>query len=102
MFCVHTTRGEHFRLVDSVPALEYACACYPPAPTSLAPHAAMTTPQSSDLVASANDLRLVEALRGGDEASFAALLDAYHTSMLRLAMIFVPDQAVAEEVVQEA
>jgi len=54
------------------------------------------------IVASAKDLRLVEALRGGDEAAFAALLDAYHTSMLRLAMIFVPDQAVAEEVVQEA
>jgi len=30
------------------------------------------------------------------------LIDQYHASMLRLAMVFVPSQAVAEEVVQEA
>ena len=53
-------------------------------------------------VASAEDLRIVEALRSGNEAAFVSLIDRYHASMLRLAMIFVPSQAVAEEVVQEA
>ena len=52
-------------------------------------------------VVSAEDLRLVEALRSGNESAFVSLIDSYHTSMLRLAMIFVPSQAVAEEVVQE-
>jgi RNA polymerase sigma-70 factor (ECF subfamily) len=50
----------------------------------------------------AEDLRLIEALRSGNESAFVSLIDRYHTSMLRLAMIFVPSQAVAEEVVQEA
>jgi RNA polymerase sigma-70 factor (ECF subfamily) len=48
------------------------------------------------------ELRLVEALRRGDETAFASLLDAHHAPMLRLALIFVSDRAVAEEVVQEA
>jgi RNA polymerase sigma-70 factor (ECF subfamily) len=52
-------------------------------------------------VVSAEDLRLVEALRSSDENAFVSLIDRYHTSMLRLAMVFVPSQAVAEEVVQE-
>ncbi len=51
--------------------------------------------------ASAEDLRLVEALRSGNESAFVSLVEGYHTSMLRLAMIFVPTQSVAEEVVQE-
>ena len=50
---------------------------------------------------SAEDLRLVEALRSGSESAFVSLIDQYHTSMLRLAMIFVSSQAVAEEVVQD-
>src|ERR1700693_1556441 len=49
----------------------------------------------------AEDLRLVEALRSGNESAFDSLIDMYHSSMLRLAMIFIPSQAVAEEVVQE-
>ena len=47
------------------------------------------------------DERLIAALRRGDEAAFAQLLDAYHTSMVRLAMLYVASYAVAEEVVQE-
>ncbi len=50
---------------------------------------------------SAEDLRLVEALRSGKESAFVSLIGRYHTSMLRLAMIFVSSQAVAEEVVQD-
>ena len=58
--------------------------------------------QQADSVAPAEDLRMVEALRSGDESAFVSLIDCYHASMLRLAMVFVPSQAVAEEVVQEA
>lgn len=51
--------------------------------------------------ATADDRRLVEALRAGDEAAFSQLIDAYHGPLVRLAMSFVPSRAVAEEVVQE-
>ncbi|HEX9372721.1 MAG TPA: sigma-70 family RNA polymerase sigma factor [Roseiflexaceae bacterium] len=51
--------------------------------------------------ASAEELRLVAALRAGDEAAFATLIDRYHASLLRLAMLYVPSRAVAEEVAQE-
>ena len=47
------------------------------------------------------DEYLIAALRRGDEAAFAQLLDAYHTSMVRLALQYVASHAVAEEVVQE-
>jgi RNA polymerase sigma-70 factor (ECF subfamily) len=48
-----------------------------------------------------SDAGLVRALRDGDEAAFAALVDRYGPSMLRLAMMYVSSRAVAEEVVQE-
>jgi RNA polymerase sigma-70 factor (ECF subfamily) len=51
--------------------------------------------------ASTTDWHWVEALRRGDEAAFASLLDQYHTSLVRLATIYVSSRAVAEEVVQE-
>ena len=44
----------------------------------------------------------LEALRRGDERAFAALVDAHAPRMLRVAMLYVRDKAVAEEVVQEA
>lgn len=47
------------------------------------------------------DLALVQALRGGDEAAFVLLLNRYHTSLIRLALIYAPGPAVAEEIVQE-
>ena len=53
------------------------------------------------VVASADDLYLVEQLRSGNEAAFEALIDRYATAMLRLAMVYVRSLAVAEEVVQE-
>jgi RNA polymerase sigma-70 factor, ECF subfamily len=49
-----------------------------------------------------SDAGLVRALREGDEAAFAELVDRYSPSMLRLAMMYVSSRAVAEEVVQEA
>ena len=61
----------------------------------------MTSSQSPVSVASADDLRLVKALQSGNESAFTSLVNMYHSSMLRLAMIFVPSEAIAEEVVQE-
>src|SRR5436305_14436302 len=47
------------------------------------------------------DAELVVALKAGDEAAFAAMVDAYSPALLRTARMFVRDRAVAEEVVQE-
>ncbi|WP_439377196.1 RNA polymerase sigma factor [Amycolatopsis lexingtonensis] len=47
------------------------------------------------------DVELVAALRGGDEGTFAAVLDAWSAPMLRVARSFVSTHASAEEVVQE-
>ena len=49
-----------------------------------------------------SDAGLVRALRDGDEAAFAGLVDRYGPSMLRLAAMYVSSRAVAEEVVQES
>jgi RNA polymerase sigma-70 factor (ECF subfamily) len=57
-----------------------------PAPTAM--------PQSSD------EAQLLEALRSGDEAAFAALIERYHMPLLRLAAIYLPGRT-AEEVVQQ-
>jgi RNA polymerase sigma-70 factor (ECF subfamily) len=51
--------------------------------------------------AAAGDVRFLESLRNGDEASFCSLINRHHASMIRLARIYVPSEAVAEEVVQE-
>src|SRR4051812_27236632 len=47
------------------------------------------------------DAEIVRALRRGDEAVFAEVVDAYSPGLLRMARMFVRDRAVAEEVVQE-
>ena len=47
------------------------------------------------------ELNLIQSLRKGDEKAFCILIDRYYSSLLRLAMTFVPNRAVAEEVVQE-
>jgi len=52
--------------------------------------------------ASADDARLVAALRDGDEKSFLALVQSLNAPMLRVASVYVSSRAVAEEVVQEA
>jgi RNA polymerase sigma-70 factor, ECF subfamily len=44
---------------------------------------------------------LVEALRAGDEETFASLVDSYSGALVRLARMYVSSAAVAEEVVQE-
>lgn len=50
---------------------------------------------------SSDERDLVDALRRGDEAAFAALVDAHGSWMLRTARSVVGSRAVAEEVVQE-
>ena len=45
---------------------------------------------------------LLDALRGGDEAAFAALVHEHHASMIRVARLYVESAAAAEEVAQEA
>jgi RNA polymerase sigma-70 factor, ECF subfamily len=48
-----------------------------------------------------DDIALVRALRDGDEGVFMDLVRRWNTSMLRVALMYVPSRAVAEEVVQE-
>jgi RNA polymerase sigma-70 factor, ECF subfamily len=55
----------------------------------------------SAVTATADEARLVEGLRRGDESAFAELLDLYSAALLRLALVYVRSRAVAEEVVQE-
>lgn len=52
-------------------------------------------------VENADDARLVERLRAGDESAFAELVRKYHSSLLRVARLFVPTAALAEDVVGE-
>ena len=47
------------------------------------------------------DSELVAALRAGDEEAFRAVVREWHAPLLRVAQIFTPSRAVAEEVVQE-
>jgi len=56
---------------------------------------------SPGIIASADDLRTVEALRRGDEAAFTMLITEYHGALVRLATLYVNDRAVAEDVAQE-
>jgi len=48
------------------------------------------------------DATLLAGLRAGNERAFLAIVEGYGPAMLRLARLYAPNQAVAEEVVQEA
>jgi RNA polymerase sigma-70 factor (ECF subfamily) len=48
-----------------------------------------------------DDQELVAALKRGDDAVFAALVDAWSPGLMRVARMHVRDRQVAEEVVQE-
>jgi RNA polymerase sigma-70 factor (ECF subfamily) len=52
-------------------------------------------------VVSRDETKLVEALRAGDEDAFRELVRMYNSSLLRVARIYVPTRALAEEVVAE-
>ena len=49
----------------------------------------------------ADDTVLVERLRAGDEAAFAALVDELTPALMRMALMYVPSRAIAEEVVAD-
>ena len=50
---------------------------------------------------SADDARLIAALRAGDEAAFAELVRTYGRSLQRFARMYVSSDAVAEDIVGE-
>jgi RNA polymerase sigma-70 factor, ECF subfamily len=50
----------------------------------------------------ADELALIDGLRAGDEAVFAALVGRYGGAMLRVAQLYVRSRSIAEEVVQDA
>lgn len=52
-------------------------------------------------IAYAEDTRLLQALRSGDEDAFLALVERLHCQMLRIALHYVLDHQIAEEVVQD-
>jgi RNA polymerase sigma-70 factor (ECF subfamily) len=56
----------------------------------------------TELLASPEDLQLVERLRDGDEDAFMMLVEQHQAMMLRIARMYVSSQAVAEDVVQDA
>jgi RNA polymerase sigma-70 factor (ECF subfamily) len=61
-----------------------------------------TTRETSTVPARDEELALLAKLRDRDERTFMALVEELHPAMVRLARTFVPSQAVAEEVAQEA
>ena len=66
-------------------------------PLAAARHRAGRAPYAAGV----SDDDLVRRLRSGDESAFAEVVDAYHSSMVRLAQTFVSSRAVAEEVTQD-
>lgn len=62
---------------------------------------AVAAEDAGDVVTSAEDMALVQALRAGDEVAFMMLVERYNGALLRLARLYVHDRAVAEEVVQD-
>src|SRR5262245_2382104 len=53
------------------------------------------------MIASVDETTLIAALRAGDEAAFAQLVDQHAPAMLRVARGYLPSREIAEEVVQE-
>src|SRR6266852_5680858 len=76
----------------SEPGIPLSCAC------NVGPYDLFMAPAAEMRSAEAD---LIHRLRGGDEAAFVCLVNAYSASLRRFALAFVPNDAVAEEVVQE-
>jgi RNA polymerase sigma-70 factor, ECF subfamily len=62
--------------------------------------ASMARPRGEDAGAR-RDRELLERLRAGEEDAFVALVERHHSTMLRLARMYVASDAIAEEVVQD-
>jgi RNA polymerase sigma-70 factor (ECF subfamily) len=65
-------------------------------------HAPAGIPGAGLPTASTDDLTALDAIRAGDQDAFAALVDRYGAQMLRVAMLYAPSRAVAEDAVQDA
>jgi RNA polymerase sigma-70 factor, ECF subfamily len=52
-------------------------------------------------IAQGADEELAASLRRGDVDAFATLVDRHSPAMIRVAMVYVPTRAAAEEAVQE-
>jgi RNA polymerase sigma-70 factor (ECF subfamily) len=61
----------------------------------------MTPSMGTSEVAPIDEAAMVEALLRGDERAFEWLVQQHHTTLVRLALRYVRDPAVAEEVAQE-
>jgi RNA polymerase sigma-70 factor (ECF subfamily) len=61
----------------------------------------MTGAMRSGEMAAADEKAMVEALLRGDERAFEWLVEQHHTTLVRLALRYVRDPAIAEEVAQE-
>jgi len=75
-------------------------------PLNVAPARAMVLQEAGEFQAnttatSPRENQWIQALRAGDETAFVSLLEQYDASLLRMALIYVPNLAVAQEVVQE-
>ena len=58
-------------------------------------------PTPTSMPPSTDDLRLVDTLRHGDEVAFLTLVERYQHTLVRLAVVFAPSRAAAEQAVQE-
>src|SRR5207237_9917342 len=63
---------------------------------------ASSLPEVTSAGSHPGELELVAALRRRDESAFLALVRRFHSSMVRVARVFVNSDAVAAAVVQEA
>jgi RNA polymerase sigma-70 factor, ECF subfamily len=48
-----------------------------------------------------DEASLVESLRAGEETAFTSLVETYHPSLVRLARLYVREEAIAEELAQD-
>lgn len=64
------------------------------------PRPALAKPRSA-ATGGADDAALLARLRAGEDAAFDALVGRHQTAMIRVAELYVPSRAVAEEVAQE-
>lgn len=67
----------------------------------ISPEPGAEEPRPTKVSTREDDVHLVVALRRGDEDAFAALIARYHSSLVRLASVFVGSNTVAEEVAQD-
>ena len=58
--------------------------------------------QAPDLETTTDEGQILAALRRGDESTFLSLVEKYHSTMMRIAVSYVRDPAIGEEIVQDA